>query len=35
MERKLLKFSMLIGESPKDQVKKTDGKLNDLVCYYN
>ena len=25
MERKLLKFSMEIGEPPKDQLKKNDG----------
>ena len=34
MEQKYLKFSMEIGESPKDQVKKNDGKLHDSKhCY--
>lgn len=35
LEQKYLKFNMEIGESPKDQVKKSDSKLIDLLthCY--
>ncbi len=31
MERKFLKFTMEIGDAPKDQMKKNDGMLAKLV----